>query len=250
MTLFEKNNNKLILLTFFLFFSVLFFLQFQHVNESIESKHVIYCFWTGDNQMSANRIECLENLKSVSECEVMIIRPGDLEKYIKTDNPLHPAYQYLSETHKADYLRTYFMHFYGGGYSDIKKTTGSWTKSFNDLNTNDNAWICGYKELPGGVAYGPLGSNWKELVGNCSYICKPKTPLTTEWYNEMLKLLDEKYEKLKQNPSSHPQDSAGYESKYPIEWNEMLGRIFHRVCHKHKEHSLNTLPSPIFENYR
>lgn len=245
-----KNNNKIIILTILLFLSVLFIVQFQIVVETIDSKNIIYCFWTGGNQMSTNRIECLDNLRNKSECEVLLIQPNDLEKYILTKSPLHPAYKYLSETHKADYLRTYFMHYYGGGYSDIKKTTGSWKKSFNDLKSNENVWICGYKEVENGVAYGPLGSKWYDLVGNCAYICKPKTPLTTEWYNDMLKLLDEKHEQLKLNPSTHPQENSNTISKYPIEWNEMLGRIFHRICYKYKDHILNTLPPCIFENYR
>ena len=113
-----------------------------------------------------------------------------LHKYILPTNPLHPSYNYLSETHKADYLRTYFMHFYGGGYSDIKRTTDSWLKSFDDLDKS-NKWIIGYKEIDGGTAYGP-SDNYKELIGNCAYICKPNTPLTTEWYNEMISLLNKK----------------------------------------------------------
>ena len=84
-------------------------------------EYTIYCFWTGNNEMSDNRIECLENLKNVSECNVLLITKYNLSNYILSDVPLHPAFQYLSETHKADYLRTYFMHFYGGG---IKKLRG------------------------------------------------------------------------------------------------------------------------------
>ena len=53
-----------------------------------------------------------------------------LDKYILQEHPLHQSFNYLSETHKADYLRTYFMRFHGGGYSDIKKTSGSWIDSF------------------------------------------------------------------------------------------------------------------------
>ena len=212
-------------------------------------EYTIYCFWTGNNEMSDNRIECLENLKNVSECNVLLITKYNLSDYILSDVPLHPAFQYLSETHKADYLRTYFMHFHGGGYSDIKKTTGSWNKSFNDLK-NSNYWICGYKEINGGVAYAPHADKWQEMVGNCAYICKPQTELTKEWYNEMILLLDKKLEKLKLNPSSNPQDSNESGTGYPIEWNEMLGRIFHKVSYKYKDYILNTLPICIFDNYR
>jgi hypothetical protein len=213
-------------------------------------KYNIYVFWTGTNKMSSDRKNCLEDLKKVSECNVILVTPDNLKDYIKPEVPLHEAYQYLSETHKADYLRTYFMNYIGGGYSDIKKTTGSWKKSFDDL-ANSDKWICGYKELgPGGVAYEPHQDKWEELIGNGAYISKPNTPLTNEWYNSMIDLIDTKLEKLKENPAKGPQNSVGSGTGYPMEWNEMLGRIFHRVIYKFKDKIMNTLPVSIFSNYR
>ena len=101
------------------------------------------------------------------------------------------------------------------------------------------------------MAYVPIIDKWEELVGNGAYICKPQTPLTKEWYNEMILLLDEKLEKLKLYPSTFPQDCAEVSNgKYPIEWNEMLGRIFHKICYKYKDKLLNTLPISVFYNYR
>jgi len=199
--------------------------------------------------MSDARKDCLEQLKRISESKVVLITKETLSDYILHDHPLHPAYEYLSETHKSDYLRTYFMNFYGGGYSDVKQTTGSWTTAFEQL-ANSNAWICGYPEIDGGVAYVPVISFWRELIGNGAYICKPRTPLTEEWYAAMLALLDTKLEELRKHPSSFPQDCAERGTGYPIEWNEMLGRIFHRICYKYKDSLLNTLPISIFHGYR
>lgn len=211
----------------------------------------IYCFWTGTNEMSLNRKRCLNNLQMTSEANVILITPQNLNDYILESAPLHPAYNYLSETHRADYLRTYFMRFHGGGYSDIKETTGSWLNSFQELNNSNVKWLNGYKEVEGGVAYVPVINKWNELVGNCAYICKPNTPLTQEWYNEMILLLDNKLELLKLYPASFPQDCAEVSNgKYPIEWNEMLGRIFHKVAYKYKNEILNTLPISVFWNYR
>ena len=198
--------------------------------------------------MSADRSACLEQLKQISKCNVILVTPENLHEHVLPEHPLHAAYPFLSETHKADYLRTYFMNFHGGGYSDIKRTTGSWVSSFEELKNSDK-WICGYKEIPGGVAYGP-GERWSELIGNCAYIAKPQTPLTQKWYGDMIALLDTKLESLKQHPASHPQDCAGGGSKYPLEWNEMLGRIFHRVAYTYKDRLLNTLPISIFHSYR
>ncbi len=209
----------------------------------------IYCFWTGTNPMNIKRKRCLENLIKNSECNVILVTPNNLNNYILKDHPLHEAYQYLSAVHKADYLRTYFMNFIGGGYSDIKNTTGSWIESFDKLYNSDKLAI-GYKELPGGSAYCPTIDTWKVLIGNGAYIFKPNTEFTNKWYNEMIKLLDSKLEELKKNPASNPRDYFGFEgSKYPLEWNEMLGRIFHRISFGFRNKYFNTLPKPIFKNF-
>lgn len=212
--------------------------------------NVIFCFWTGDNEMSHQRATCLEELKRVSECTVVLVTKKNLNEFLLPNHPLHPAYQYLSETHKADYLRTYFMNFIGGGYSDIKKTSGSWTEHFERLKTSKK-WICGYKEIgPNGVPYTPLAENWEDLIGNGSYICKPHTPLTALWYKNMLSFLDDKLEILKKNPSHNPQDCSEKNSGYPIGWSEMLGVIFHQVVFKYKNYVDNSLPILHLQNYR
>jgi hypothetical protein len=61
-------------------------------------------------------------------------------------------------------------------------------------------------------------------------------------HNEMIKLLDEKMEDLKRNPAKHPTDCNSELSNYPIEWNEMLGRIFHKICYENIDKLLSTLP--------
>ena len=139
-----------------------------------------------------------------------------------------------------------FIKAIGEGYCDIKKTTGSWKQSFNDLYNSD-AWINGYKEIPGGS---PVGINHKYLVGNGAYICKKNTQLTNEWYNNMILLLDKKLEDLKKYPANNPRDSFNNKgSKYPIAWAEMLGCIFHPLIFKYKEKVLKTLPMLILNNY-
>jgi hypothetical protein len=213
-------------------------------------KYIIYVFWTGDNEITQNRINSLEQLKTVSNCKVVVVTKDNLHQYILPNEPIHPAYEYLSFTHRADYLRTYFMNFHGGGYSDIKRTTGSWIPTFDELENTDY-WIAGYTEVEGGVGFTPLINNYKELIGNGCYICKPQTPLTKEWYSSMISLLDEKLPKLIEFPATFPQDCAEVSNgKYPIEWNEMLGRIFHRVCYNYKDKLLHTLPISEFTYYR
>lgn len=207
----------------------------------------IYIFWTGDNKITKNRLNSIKQLKEVTECNIIFVDKNNLKNYILDEHPLHPAYEYLSAVHKSDYLRTYFMNFHGGGYCDIKKTTGSWKKSFENLYNNNNAWIIGYKEIPGGS---PVNINHNYLIGNGAYICKKNTKLTNEWYNNMILLLDKKLEDLKKNPANNPRDSfSNNGSKYPISWAEMLGCIFHPLIFKYKDNVLNTLPILIFNNY-
>lgn len=207
----------------------------------------IYCFWTGNNPLTDTRERSLNQLAEVSGMNVILVTKATLNLYIIPEHPLHEAYHYLSETHKADYLRTYFMHFYGGGYSDIKHTTGSWVDAYNDLVENKDAWICGYKEIgEDGVAYKPYKNYWKEFIGVCCFICKPKTPLTHVWYRTMLSVLDKKLSAIKKRPSAFPQDCAesGSGSGYPVEWSELMGQIFHRIQFDFSGHIRQTLPAP------
>ena len=212
----------------------------------------IYVFWTGDNEMSENRLKALDCIKLNSQCNVILINQKNLANYILPNNPLHPSYEYLSFTHRSDYLRTYFMNFYGGGYCDIKNIPNiSWKNCFDELFNNDNYWINGYTEVHNGVNYESLKDKYSELIGNGAYICKPDTALTNEWYSSMISLLDDRLPKLIKFPATFPQDC--YEAsngKYPLKWVEMLGDIFHPVCYKYKHKLLHNLPSPLFDNYR
>ena len=80
----------------------------------------IYVFWTGDNVMGPNRQRCLENLKTQSGMNVILVTKDNLSDFVLPEHPIHPAYKYLSLNHHSDYLRCYFMYHYGGVYSDIK----------------------------------------------------------------------------------------------------------------------------------
>ena len=95
---------------------------------------VIYIFWTGDNEITPNRLEGIKSLERVSGIEVKLITPKNLPEYIKNEDPLPDAYNNLSLNHRSDYLRSYFMYHYGGGYADIKTYFHSWVSAFDKLN--------------------------------------------------------------------------------------------------------------------
>ena len=222
-------------------------------NNSPIDNHTIFIFWTGTNEMSFRRIHCINALKTQTECTVQLIDQSNLDQYILPEYPLHPAYPYLSETHRCDYLRTYFMRFYGGGYSDIKIPNGSWKHAFECMQNDPNVWIIGYPESsPDAIASPKTTHLWQQLVGNCAYIVRPNTPFVKEWFDRQQSLLTEKYEALKANPSTRPDDCIDFypQSKYPIEWNQLLGRIFHEVLGNYTEHIQQLLPTPNFHFYR
>ena len=213
----------------------------------------IFVFWTGTNEMSFRRVDCLNALKTQTGCHIELITVDNLHKYIKPEDPLHPAYEYLSETHKCDYLRTYFMRYYGGGYSDIKIPNGSWVRAFEEMQENPEIWLNGYHEsCPESIACHEVNHLWRVLPGNCCYIVRSNTYFVKEWYNRQKALLDERLEALKENPS-HATDCCREfypDTKYPMGWNEMLGRIFHKVAAKYTDRIWFSLPLPNFNYYR
>lgn len=218
---------------------------------------VVYCFWTGPNAMSDQRKRAYEVMVSNIGCKVVLIDETSLGSFLNAEFRLHPSYEYLSYVHRADYLRTCFMHYYGGGYCDIKPVYHSWQASFKELS-DSSSYCVGYREVgESGVAivpeplYGILRSNWKSLIGNGAYIFKPKTEFTFDWFHTMNDMLNVKHDLLKSHPASHPRDYFGSNgSKYPLAWTELLGNIFHPLCYKYRDRVLQTLSPPDFKNYR
>jgi lipopolysaccharide biosynthesis glycosyltransferase len=200
----------------------------------------IYCFWPSTQHISEGVKGTLKKIMNVSQCNVILITPENLNTYIIKDYPLHTGYQYLSDTHKTDYLRIYFMNFYGGGYSDINEPGGSWDNAFSELY-NSNYLICGYPETSyWGIAYEPYRGQYKELIRISGFVCKANTPLTNELYKEMLELVDKHLAKLVLHSQN---DSSKTNSVYPIGLDEMRNVIFHKVCVKYKKSILKNLPS-------
>lgn len=217
----------------------------------------LYCAWTGNNEMSHARKACLETIKT-SGLNVVLITPQNLSLFILPWAPLHEGYHYLSETHKSDYLRCYFMHFYGGGYTDIKNTTKSWLPAWEELNSKPSMYANGYAEpSPECVDHHKnpvlnrlLHKHYYQLIGNGNYLFRPQTPLTTLWYRTLIKTLDAHIEQLRKYPRRHPQQTFSPEYPYPFKWAAFSGQIFHPVCYKYRSHLLHTLPAFVPSNYR
>ena len=225
----------------------------QDLLQDTIKNRIIFIFWTGTNEMSFRRVHCINALKEQTGCNIHLVTVDTLSDYIVEGYPLHPAYPFLSETHKCDYLRTYFMYHYGGGYSDIKIPNGSWTKAFEEMESRNDIWINGYHESePAAIAYKPAAHLWEYLPGNGAYIIRKKTEFVKEWIDRQADVLNERYEALKANPSTQPDCCIEYVpgTKYPMYWNELLGRIFHEIAAKHTDKILFSIPVPDFNFYR
>ncbi|TDX84730.1 capsular polysaccharide synthesis protein [Epilithonimonas xixisoli] len=234
------------------FFTTNDYEPFSDVTSKVD--RVIYCFWTGDNEMSENRRKGYESLAQNSGVEVRLITPQNLQNYILPEHPLHPAYDNLSLVHKSDYLRCYFMHFYGGGYSDIKTNRNNWEKAFESLESNPEKWLLGYTELTPfgmgkdqGIIDQDLQYYYKSCVGTGGFICRSNTKFTAEWYAELYKRMDNFQEELRKFPG----DVKGRNPGYPIGLLVILSQIFAPLCLKYKERIIhNDVTLPVLTNYQ
>lgn len=232
--------------------------EFPYSNDlDKEIDRVIYIFWTGDNEITPNRLEGIKSLEKVSHVEVKLITPHNLPEYIKKDDPLPEAYQYLSLNHRSDYLRSYFMYHYGGGYADIKIYYKSWVPAFEKLEKSE-AYVMGYPEVGfwGAAQHSvdnkklkeDLWNHWRLLVGNGAFICRPHTKMTAEWHTTVRNRLLSYTAQLREHPAK---DIFGKNTDYPIPWGGMQGEIFHPFCLKyHKQLLKDKALMPSFENYR
>lgn len=223
----------------------------------------IFCLWIGGQPMSRSRDDALYTIRQNTGVRVELITDDELENYILPEHPLHPAYEYLTHTIKVDYLRAYLMHYYGGGYTDIKYTFSWWGPVFDDLSNNPTKWCVGYNEMGRcGVAQvedtelqQTLYDNWEKLIGNGAYIFKPNTPFTKEWLEGVEKKMDDYLPMLKQHPPKHNRDAKGAPlpdgsmSMYPIPWGGLHAAIFHPLCYKYQDRLLYSLLCPILVGY-
>lgn len=228
----------------------------------------LYIFWTGDNELSPNRKTNIELIRKNSQANVIFVTPKNLEEFVRKEHPLNPAYPYLCYTHRSDYLRCYFMHYYGGGYSDIKRIDYDWRPYFNQLQTSQ-LWAIGYAETSpiniakGSFRYNELTRNYQNVMGLGKFIFKPNTPLTQAWLDQTEHTLNRYYRRLKRQPAKVPHDfrfrrarsglarlvnRAG--SKYPLEWSQILGDILHPLSYEHSEKIALVMPPAITTHYR
>lgn len=242
-------------------------------------REVIYVFWTGSNEIPEVRKKGIEAIKKKSGVDVVLVDQYNLYEYVPVEK-IHPAYQFLNFAHRADYLRCYFMHHFGGGYCDIKRIHDPWIPYFKLLsNNNNNILGVGYKEVSrhgvaniyqSSLALGDsnvfnqiltplrwrlMQLRYRSLIGNCAFIFKPQSEFTDLWWSELNSRLDFILPRLIKHPALHPKERPGHTydgvvSKYPVPWSWILGDILHPLSYKFRHRLLRCLPPPDFINYQ
>lgn len=216
---------------------------------------VIYCLWTGDNDITPRRRESLEILQQVHEgVPVQLITPDNLDDYLVEGHPLHPAYEYLSYVHRSDYLRAYLLHHHGGGYSDIKRPLNSWAPCFDAIAAAPEKWAAGYRELnsnSGARLPRRIGRdvrrNYAKVIGQSGFIVRPGTSLTAEWVRELDNRMNYYADALSESPGNAFGDNPGY----PIGWTGLLGKIISPLLLKHSDRLIIDERMLLrFSNYR
>lgn len=216
----------------------------------------VFSFWFGPTMTEQRELayaKIQDEFERHNICHILITEEN-LYDYT-TEDPLHESFPHLSATHKTDYLRCYFMHHVGGGYTDIKPIDGNWHDAFNAIN--DTVYASGYREpnkeciarIPNEDIYRTLCENYHNIIGCCNFIFQKNTPITKEWFNQVTRILDEKTPDLLKFPARHCREGFqdGYDSnyQYPIEWTEILGNILHPLVYKYRENIDYNCPSVI-----
>lgn len=199
----------------------------------------VFVVWTGENQMTANRVRNFNRLREVIGVPVVLVTPATLQEWLVPGHPLHPAYKYLSLVHRSDYLRAYLMHHHGGGYIDLKAPIGSWEAAFDRAQADSTAWVSAYGEVNAKVSArfpGPMGRDialhWKQLAGPGAMIARSHTSFTGEWLREVERRLGSLAGRLAENPGDVRLGGSGY----PVSWTDLLGKVYQPLQLKYFHH--------------
>lgn len=234
----------------------------------------VFGLWTGANGMPERRRACWSTFR-VTGLEPVLVTPDNLEEWIVPGRPLHPAYEHLSVTHRADYLRAYLMHHHGGGYADIKRQASSWLPAVEKVLRSRWLMGAGYAEIRGGaprlhlnevdgryrlvtlpvprvvarIATEAMRAAFPLMIGNGGFFLKPRTAYTSCWIAEVERRLDVLLPALRRHPGKDPRGRAGDGSGYPVPWTFLLGDITNPLSLILAPWLSRRLPRPSFEDY-
>lgn len=231
----------------------------RRIQES--APNVVWCVWTGDNEISENRRAGLESIHEENpDAEVILVTPENLDKYVVDSEPLHPIYPHLSLVHRSDYLRSYLLYHHGGAYTDIKRQRGSMSEAIAMLNSDPDLWLVAgpIPQLPAAIDQESAlerecRHNFDILPSSAAFALKAGSPLVHEWYHEVQRRCDYFLESASRNPGGvwglwHPNV---HDTKYPIHWNVLQANVLEPLCLKYQPHiRLEDRFRPHLSDYR
>ncbi len=210
-------------------------------------REIIFCIWFGKKIMPVNKAAALLSILNNVNVPVQLLHDDNFRNWEIPEHSFHPAFEFLTDTHKSDYLRAYLMYHYGGGYTDIKFTFSDWSGCFHTLGESNKHFL-GYRETaPNGVCLNlveklnpsiveQLRSIYQVFPGTSAFIFKQGTPFARDLLEAMHSILDAKFDDLRCHPGRFPQEFKGSLledktiSRYPLDWVELLGDNFHALA--------------------
>jgi hypothetical protein len=169
----------------------------------------------------------LHNAESFS---VVLLTPSNLTTFVAD---IHPAYEYLSYVHRADYLRCEVLHQRGGIYLDTDTLCFSNLRFWQDL--------IGIYDI---VNYD--GARWREVFGTSVFgPTRPNSNLTREWSSRLRQRLDARYDALRRAREADPNPKNDC-----LSWTEILRDIVVPVAkdlQRRNSLSYYAIPSDYFQ---
>jgi hypothetical protein len=168
-----------------------------------DGKPAIWMAWTGNNPLPDILALCLASVRrhNGGDFDVIVVTPGNLRRYLDP----HPAYNYLSLTHRADYLRLCLLHRYGGVYLDMDTVAlRPLTEVYGELAAHDL------------VTYD--GEPWGEVFGISVFgPTRRDSSLTRAWSEALERLLDHRHDALAAHRRTDPNPDGDC-----LGWSEIL----------------------------
>lgn len=197
----------------------------------------VWMFWTGNNPMSAVHRLCLASARKNAGVEVRLVTPGALTSLVPEG--VHPAYEHLSLVHRADYLRCYCLHHYGGAYLDLDVVClKSLAPLWRQLEDGD-LWAVGYRGMSQG-----------EVICNSAFgPFRARTPLTSAWYASVIEVLDAHLPALRRcsRKNAGRLNVRGDVPGYPLHWTQLLAETLNPAQQTYRTHISTQLPFVVLD---
>eukprot|EP00038_Savillea_parva_P003278 m.123475 g.123475 ORF g.123475 m.123475 type:complete len:555 (-) comp11129_c0_seq4:929-2593(-) len=230
---------------------------------------VIWIMWFAlPDTMNMGKGAAVKQLQSESGITVNVLK---LDQAIKTLNkdydPIHPLMKSdaVSLYHKAEYMRVYVLHHYGGAVADFRSTAGTWDgifKKFEDRNVwlvggptegTSTVHCCGdYLKFLGGspascdIVREKVAEIDERGLGSSAMAARAGSPLTHAWLRALNWRLDYLHDDILAHPTPfrwccHNRTDVRTQA-YPLGWTELRDDIFYPLVAKYKDHVRGGLP--------